>query len=150
MASTTPNTIILKGDGIRKEADAAGTITPGHLVEFDASGDLVVHATAGGNARKAFAVENDLIGNGITDNYVSGDRVQYNVFRSGDEVYALVPAGAAAIAIEAALESAGDGTLVNVGTATATGGTDIVVAYALEAVDNSGGGTAARIKVEVA
>lgn len=150
MASTTPNTVILKGNGYRKEADAAGTITPGHLVQCDSSGDVVVHATAGGNARKAFAVENDLIGNGITDNYTSGDRVQYNVFEPGNEVYAFVPAAAAAITIGTALESAGDGTLVAVGTATATGDTDIVVGYALEAVDNSGGASAARIKVEVA
>lgn len=152
MASSTPNTIILKGNGCRKEGDAAGTITPGHLVQFDSSGDIVVHATAAGTARKAFAVENDLIGNGIGDNYTSGDRVQYNVFESGAEVYALVAASATAVTIGAALESAGDGTLRIQTTDAATDDTqrNSVVAYALEAVDNSGGATPARIKVEVA
>lgn len=150
MASSTPNTIVLKGTGVRKERLAGGTITPGHLVAVNTSDAAVVHPTAGGNARKAFAVENDLIGNGIGDNYSSGDTVQFEVFKSGDEVYALVPAGAQAIVIGDALESNGDGTLQKEGSATATGDNDIVVGYALEAVDNSGGGAVARIKIEVA
>lgn len=150
LTNTTPNTIVLKGCGTRKEAIASGAITPGHLVEFGGAQDLRVHATAGGNARKAFAVENDLMGTGIDTAYALLDQVQYNVFKAGDEVYALVAAGAAAITKGNALESAGDGTLQVEGTATATGDTDIVVAYALESVDNSVGGSAVRIKVEVA
>lgn len=31
---STPNTIVLKGNGIRKEAQAAAAITPGDLVEL--------------------------------------------------------------------------------------------------------------------
>lgn len=152
MASTSPNTIILKGDGCRKEGKASGAITPGHLVEFGGANDLQVHSTAASTARKAFAVENDLIGNGIDTAYALGDQVQYNVFKSGDEVYALVAAAAAAVTKGAALESAGDGTLCiqTVDAATDNTQRNSVVAYALEAVDNSGGGTAARIKVEVA
>lgn len=150
MASSTPNTITLKNSGVRKEKLAGGAITPGHLITVNSSDQAVVHPTAGGNARKAFAVENDLIGNGIGDAYASGDTVQFEVYQPGDEVYALVPAAAAAIVIGDALESNGDGTLVLEGTTTATGDTDIVVGYALEAVDNSGGGAVARIKIEVA
>lgn len=154
----TPKTIILKGHGIRKEGVASGAITPGHLVEFGGANDLQVHSTAAGNARKAFAVENDLIGNGITDDYAAGDQVQYSVFQTGEEVYALVAAGATAITKGAALESAGDGTVavyaaqaVNEGgTATYTIYDGAIVGYALEAVDNSVGGSAVRIRIEVA
>jgi hypothetical protein len=152
MASSSPNTIILKCNGVRKEGIASGAITPGHLVEFGGANDLQVHSNAALNARKAFAVENDLIGNGITDAYALGDQVQYEVFYAGAEVYALVAAAATAITKGAALESAGDGTLRILTTDAATDDTqrDSVVAYALEAVDNSGGASAARIKVEVA
>lgn len=152
MASTTPNTIILKGNGIRKEGAASSAITPGYLVEFGGANDLQPHSTAAANARKAFAVENDLVGDGIDTDYAVGERVQYEVFGSGCEVYALVAAAATAITKGAALESAGDGTLRILTTDAATDDTqrDSVVAYALEAVDNSAGGTEARIKVEIA
>ena len=147
-----PNTIILYGQGCRKEGIASEAITPGHLVEFGGSNDLQKHSTAAGNARKAFAVENDLIGDGINDAYATGEQVQYNVFQSGDEVYALVADGATAITKGAGVESAGDGTVRILATAAATEESerDSVVGYALEAVDNSGGGSAVRIRIEVA
>lgn len=147
-----PNTITLYGHGCRKEGIASEAITPGHLVEFGGSNDLQKHSTAAGNARKAFAVENDLIGDGIDDAYAVDDQVQYNVFQTGDEVYALVAAAATAITKGAALESAGDGTvrIQTASAATADTERDSVVAYALEAVDNSGGGSAVRIRIEVA
>lgn len=152
MASTTSQTIILKGNGIRKEGAASEAITPGHLIEFGGANDLQKHSTAAANARKAFAVENDLVGDDISTAYATGERVQYEVFHAGTEVYALVAAGATAVTKGAALESAGDGTLRILATDAATDDTqrDSVVAYALEAVDNSGGGAEARIKVEIA
>lgn len=152
MASSTPNTIVLKGNGVRKERLAGGTITPGHLVLINTSDQVVVHPNAAQNARKMFAVENDIEGEGIDDNYTSGDTVQFETFQPGDEVYALVAALATAVTIGAALESAGDGTL-RIQTADAASDQtqrDAVVAYAKEAVDNSGGSSVARIKVEVA
>lgn len=147
-----PNTIILLGQGCRKEGIASSAITPGHLVAFGGANDLQVHSTAAGNARKAFAVENDLIGNGIDDAYAAGDQVQYNVFRPGDEVYALVADGAPAISKNDALESAGDGTLrkITPGSSATSARIDGIIGYALEAVDNSGGSSAARIRIEVA
>lgn len=156
------NTIILKGRPIEKEGIASGTITPGYLVEFGGSNDLQAHSTAGGNARKAFALENDQVGNDIDDDYSAADSVRYAVCSSGDEIYALVAASATAITKGAPLESAGDGTLrlhtppsqaVDEGgsaTYTISQKHDAIVAYALEAVDNSAGATEARIKVEVA
>jgi len=154
------NTIALKGAVTRKEAVASEAITPGELIEFGGSNDIQKHSTAGGNARKAFALENDLVGDDISTDYDSGDTVQYGVFEQTAEVNALLPTGTAAsvsISKGQALESAGDGTLVawdTAGQATDPSLTPVqvnqIVGYALEAVDNSGGSSEARIEIEVA
>lgn len=147
------NTIILRGqrEVIRKEAIAGGAITPGYLLERTSTGTVQAHSTAAHSAQLLFAVENEVVGNGITDAYAANDTVLMAACQSGVEIYALVPASAAAIVIGDFLESAGDGTLRKVATDTATdeGERNSVVAVALEAVDNSGGGSAARIKVEL-
>lgn len=78
--------------------------------------------------------------------------------RAGDVVYSWLPASAAAVVDGDPLESNGDGTLrkdtaqaVNEGgSATYTIYSEHIVGYAAEAVDNSGGGTAVRIRVRVA
>jgi hypothetical protein len=148
MMPTTPHTIMLKGDFIRKEGEASAAITPGHLVEFGGSNDLQVHSSAAGVARKAFALENDLIGLGIDDDYASGDTVQYGVFSAGAEIYAWLDGGENA-SLGDALVSAGDGSLAVM----ASNEEFAVVAYALEAADNSGesaGGAQMRIQVEAA
>lgn len=144
------NTIMLKGDGIYKEATAGGAITPGHLIVVNSSNAAVVHAGAEANAYPAFAAEQDVVGKDISDAYTSGDRVQYVIPQRGSEIYALVPAAAAAIVIGDELVSNGDGTLKKVTTAAVTTlNLRRVVARAVEAVDNSGGGAPARIKVEI-
>ena len=136
------NTIILRArKRFTKERPAGGAITPGHLIELNASGQVVVHATAAAEfAQKAFALEDQAQGRGVDDAYAANDLVVYQVFQPGDEVYAWLE-NAANVAIGAALQSNGAGELE----ARTTGE---VVAYALEAVNASGG--AARIKVEVA
>ena len=155
--------IILKGRGIRKELVANATITPGHLVERMTTSKLRVHAAAGGHAQKAFAIEDDLQGNDIADNYSAADLVQFEVMERGSEVYALLANGQS-VAIGDPLESAGDGTLQKHTAQTEALGADssanigtinvnCIVAYALEAVDMSGSSAAdpsGRIKVEVA
>jgi hypothetical protein len=144
-------TIWIKGDGIVKEAAAGGAITPGHLIHWTTTGTLVVHPNAAKNAIPMFALEKDVVGKGITTAYASGEMVQALVPSRGAEIYALLPASAAAVVIGDYLESVGDGTLKKVATDTATDDTQriSVVARALEAVDNSGGGSPARIRVEV-
>jgi hypothetical protein len=134
-------TIALKGDFIRKEGEASEAITPGHLVEFGGAADLRNHTVIGGAARKAFALENDLIGKGIDDAYAAGDVVQYGVFVPGAEVYAKLAAGETC-AKGAALESNGDGTLV--GASTPIEGS--IIGYAMEAQATAGG----RVRIEVA
>ena len=147
------NTIILKGCGIRKERTANASITPGHLVEVMSTGKLRVHATAGGHAQKAFAVENDLIGAGIATAYAAASQVQYEVMERGAEVYALIANGQT-IAIGDPLESAGNGELRKY-THDSAGldTTNNIVAYALAAVDMSDSSAAdpnGRCAVEVA
>lgn len=147
------NTIILKGDPIRKEKVAGAAITPGHLLQRTSADKVVVHATAGGNAAKLFAIENDLFGNGITDAYAANDTVQFVFARPGDEIQAILKDGETAV-IGSPLESAGDGTLqVHVVDSTGPIETDVIVGYALEAVDlsdSSGADPSARINIEVA
>lgn len=138
-------TIVLKGKGIRNEAVANAAITPGHLVELMSTGKIRVHATAGGNAEKAFAVEDDLQGKTIADAYAANAVAQYEVFGPGCEVNALIANGQN-IAIGTKLESAGDGTLqahtadvdLNNSSANFTVYTNQIVAVAMEACDMSG------------
>lgn len=143
-----PNTIALKGGFIRKEGEASSAITPGHLVHFGGANDLEVQDTAGDPARCAFALENDLVGGGIDTAYAAGETVQYGVFEKGAEVYAFLDGGEN-VAKGAKLVPAGDGSLAAMG----SGEEASIIAYALEAKDNSGtsaGGPQMRIKVEVA
>lgn len=142
-SATTPKTIELQGHGLQQEAAAGATITPGMLVLRAADGDVEPHGTAGGAASPSFANEYGLTGGTIDDDYEAGDQVIFTTYANGSHIYALVAAGAAAIAQGAFLQSAGDGTVL-----TAAAG-DNVIGQALEAVDNSAGGTAVRIKIEV-
>lgn len=134
-------TIVVKGQGVRFEAVANAAITPGHLVELMSTGKIKVHATAGGNCEKAFAVENDLQGETISDAYSASDIVQYNIMRPGDVVNAILKDGENA-SIGSLLESAGDGTLqVHVADIESGGDsilTNQIVGVAMEAVNMSG------------
>ena len=144
MAKATPDTIILKGSEVAlfKEATANGTITPGHLVVALTTG-IVVHPNAAESAIAAFAVENDIAGDEIGTDYVSGDNVKYAVLPPGSEVFALA---GAAVTVDDYLESAGDGTVRVQGILAAT--TQLqrnsVVGRALETVGGAG-----RIKIEI-
>lgn len=143
----------MNGSFIHNErlAAAASAILPGHLVE-EVLGKVQEHSTAAANAQKLFALSSLTNGGTIDDVYTVGETVRYGAAHSGQEVFVLVAAGAPAIADGDALESAGNGTLRKVVTDAATDDTqrDSIVVYAIEAVDNSGGGTAVRIKARVA
>lgn len=141
-SATTPKTIELYGMGCQHEDVATAAITPGYLVERNATG-VAPHSTAGENANASFAVEMEMTGGTIDTDYAIGDQVVFKTYAAGSGVYAVVAAGATAITKGAFLSSAGDGTLE------VPGNHDIVVAQALEAVDNSGGAEEVRIKVEI-
>jgi hypothetical protein len=143
------NTIWLKGEGQIKEAAAGAAITPGHLIVRNSANAFVVHPTAEGNVYPMFALEKDFVGKDISVAYSSTERVQAVIPLPGAEIYALLPASALAVVIGDELVSNGDGTLKKV-TAGAVTVSNLrrVCARALEAVDNSAGGSPVRIKVE--
>jgi hypothetical protein len=136
------NTILLKGRGTRLERSTSSTITPGMLVDVNSSDQLIPHAGAGAPSIKAWAVENDLEGKEIGDNYVANDYVQSEIMRTGDEVLGFLQAGSAAVVIGDKLEAHSDGSLKKL----ASG---VAIAQALEALDNSAGGAMARLKMRV-
>jgi len=142
------------GSFIHNQAlSAAGSaIVPGMLVEEIAAGTVQEHSTAAANAQKLFALTNTSNGGTIDDAYAVGETVRYGAGHSGQEVFALLAASATAVIIGTALESAGDGTvrLAVTDTATDTTQRDSIVGYAIEAVDNSGGGTVVRLKIRLA
>ena len=144
MAKSRSETIRLLGMPIMKEGQASEAINPGYLIEFGGTNDIQVQDTAQQNCRRAFALENDLLGKTINDAYSTNERVRYASFSPGQELQAKVAAAAPAIVKGDALEAAGDGTLRKL----TAGGTTI--AFALEAVDNSSGTAEVFIQIEVA
>lgn len=76
-----------------EDAAAVATIIPGHLVDYDAGGDLVLHATAGIQAARTFALEREEVGRDIDTAYAVGDQVKVGAFRIGQRVYAFTPSG---------------------------------------------------------
>jgi hypothetical protein len=152
-------------DGVYKEYEAAGTITPGEGIEISGidSGNLQVQPVSsveptGASAR--FAVEQSRPPRAepgdtspIDQDYESGENVEARVFDSGEEVEnALLAAGGdlgtsseADVSVGDKLAFNDDGTLKEATTAGAE------VAVALEANNNSGAsaGNPVRIRVEV-
>ena len=76
-----------------EELIAAGTITPGMLVERDSSNEVQAHSTAAGNAMPMFALEDSLQGEDIDTDYAADDPVQVWVPFRGDQVYAILADG---------------------------------------------------------
>jgi hypothetical protein len=136
-----PHTIVLKGQFIQKEGEASSAIKPGDLIEFGGSKDLQRHSTVGGAGRKAIALENDLIGRGIDDDYALGETVRYGIMSPGTEVYVRLQAGETCTKGQA-LESDGFGRF-QVASTPIEGST---IAYAMEAQSVAGG----RVRAEIA
>ncbi len=131
--------IAVKGDYIRKEVVANAAVTPGQLVEEMSTGNYRVHATAGQNAQRSFALTDTLQGNEIGDAYAANAQMQIGVFSKGCEVNALLADGQNA-AINSWLESNGDGDL-RVHTADSAGAVEYpeaIVGRATAALDLSG------------
>ena len=145
-------TITLKGDPLRKEGVTDEAITPGMLIELGGTYDVQKHSVADGPAARSWALENDLAGEGIDDDYASGETVQIGYFDTGDEVYAWL-ATSQTIAVGDYLVSAGAGLLAEFDPTVDTSATDAevyrgnVVARAIEAVTTTS--AAARLMVEV-
>ena len=146
------NTIKLKKySDVIEEYAAGGTIIPGMLIEENSDGNVIAHSGAGEFAEKIFALEDELQGKGIDDDYIAGDRVQCWIAGRGDQVYAILADGQN-VAVGDILESDGNGALEKAVAETASAATypGSVVAVALEAVDTTNSAVAtARIKVRV-
>ncbi len=98
-------------DPIREEKLAGGTVTPGHLVKKNSSDAIVVHSTAAGHVKPLqVAIEDELQGKDISDNYSSGDLIQTEILLPGDKFYGILTTSQT-IVIGDLLESAGNGTL---------------------------------------
>lgn len=152
-----PHQIIIKGDPVLKEGIATQTITPGDLIDLAAGSAatggtyitpyLRKHNVPGGNAQKAFALNQDYIGGGIDKNYNTNDQVFYGVFRQGDEVFARIAANETVV-YGTYLESNGDGTLrAALGGSAAAAQDNRYVARALE--PSAANPLVARLIVEV-
>lgn len=144
-----PKTIVLKGNPRKDEKIAAGTITPGHLIQMDADDKVVVHAVEGGDAELSFAIEDALQGRPITTDYTSGERVFIARCKPGDEIYAWLKLDEIAV-VNSILVSGGDGTLILIDSTTTATHSHKVLARALEALDLSPtAAVVSRIKVRV-
>lgn len=146
-----PKTIALKAPGVREELTASEAITPGHLVEFGGTDDIQKHASAGGDAQPLIAVENDVVGDDISTDYASGEEAQVDAPHAGAVYYMWLNNGEN-VSRGDFLESAGNGKLQAVGTASSSGAHVAVVGQADEDVDMSGSAgedPSGRIKVRI-
>lgn len=128
---------------VYRELESSASIYPGCLVEVNA-GKLRPHSTAGGAAQMQLAQQNNALGGGIYNEYPADSLVSYAVYGSGVPVYLPIKAGAAAILNGAKLTSGGGGCFK-----LATG-TDVVLAWANQTLDNSGSDSSAFIKATTA
>lgn len=141
------NTVkVKKYSDVIEEYVAAAAITPGMLLEYTVDREVQPHSEADGTAIPMFALEDELQGNDIEDDYAIDDPVQVWIAGRGDQVRAILADGET-VAIGEYLVSHGDGYLA-LYEATSAGESPLmqIVAQALEALDLSGssGGSSGR------
>jgi len=143
------NTIkVKKYSDVVEEITAGGTITPGMLIELDSNGEVIAHNGEDEPVLPMFALEDELQGNDIDDDYSEDDKVQVWIPYRGDKVYALLATGEDA-SIGEFLTSNGDGCLKCY---TGTAASDVeypqlIVGVATEAVDASGADTRIIVRI---
>ncbi len=131
------NTIkVKKYSDVIEEITAAGTITPGMLVEIDNTGKVKAHSGEGKAVLPMFALEDELQGKAISDDYGAGDKVQVWIPYRGDQVYALLATGQE-VTPGTWLVSDGNGYLQEYSEDSDTEYPQIIVGVALETVDTS-------------
>ncbi len=154
MSNVTQSLADVAGQSIHNERlSAAGSaIIAGYLVEELPAGTVQEHSTAADNAQKLIALTNLSNGGTLADAYGVGETVRYGAFHAGQKAFMRLAATAPAIVIGDALESAGDGTVRKQVADAATDDTqrDALVAYAVEAIDNSSGPADVLIEVRIA
>ncbi len=144
----TNKTVILKGVGVSEEKEAVAAITPGDLIELTSADKFQRHSSAGGNAQRCFAMEDELQGKEISDDYSADDIVLARTMSNGDRVNALLTTSQTVV-IGDKLESNGDGKLRKYVRNSSSGvdEAETIVAIAREAVTTTG--AVARIDSEI-
>ena len=106
------NTIKVKkySNVIEEYTATAVAITPGMLIELASATTVQAHSTEAGNALPMFALEDELQGNGIDDNYAVSSKIQCWIPYRGDIVNAVIEDGTN-ISVGDFLESNGAGLL---------------------------------------
>ena len=85
----TYNTIkVKKYSDVIEELVASAAITPGFLIEVDSAEKVKPNGNAAGAAQPIWALENELEGEEITDDFAVDDPVQCWFTNHGDMVYA--------------------------------------------------------------
>ena len=79
-----------------RQGIADDAIKPGYLIEQTATG-FKIQATDGAVVEKIFALANVASGEDYTNAYAAGEMIQAFIARPGDEFYAKVAAGSAAV-----------------------------------------------------
>lgn len=142
--------IHVKGDYRHEEDVAAGTISPGMLIEYTSAGKVQAHPTEGGYAEIAIAEEDALQGNTVDDDYTSDDVVSYMLPVRGAVVYGLVKSGED-IAKGDKLISAGDGAFIKNGSEASGTTVKQIVGYAMETQDLTASGASNTLtKIRIA
>lgn len=143
-------TITITSNQPPKEGIASGTIKPGMVLVRTSTADTVqAHSSSEGRVyANLVAIEDELQGNDIDDDYSSAARVFFRSFLTGDEVFAYIASGQS-IAIGDELTSNGDGYLKKLVNDSSSADQDkVAFGTALTACDASS--AAARCRVEVA
>jgi len=121
---------IKRYSNVVNEYPASAAIIPGALVELISTGKVRNHATSGGYVAPMIALEDELQGRGINDNYAADEPVQVWSANHGDEAYLLLR-DEETIVIGDLLQSDGLGKVMK------RTSTNTVVGIALEAKDLS-------------
>lgn len=147
MSKLRSDRILVIGTAVQDEAKvgAAGTLTPGEIVEFDGSEELQVHGTADGTVSGAIVRERDLFGKDKAEVIPVADNALIIYPQSGAVVQAFLE-DTGNVAKGDPLVSDGLGALKAPAVAVATTESNIVYGFAEEALNNTTG-SPARILV---
>jgi hypothetical protein len=99
-----------KGDWRHEEEVAAGTISPGMVLEVTTSATVQAHSSEGGRCERLIAIEDALQGGTVDDNYSAADIVSIAVANPGSVFNLLMAAGETGMPGQEVI-SAGDGTV---------------------------------------
>jgi hypothetical protein len=104
------NKVVIVSQGVTQtdEALVTGTPKPGHLVEINSLSRMILQATASVKTQVLILMENDLVGEGVTDAYADGDRARAAILNAGDRAYIRL-AESVTVKVGQKLESAGAG-----------------------------------------